>query len=81
MGVESISKAFLNFIFLNYHLKSYLYKKHLLYLSTPKVFLIILVFYIWLVKIQNRRWLYLDNHLERLLAYSFLLKSLGVALM
>jgi hypothetical protein len=28
---------------------------------------VILAFYIWRVKIQNRRWLYLDDHLDKLL--------------
>jgi hypothetical protein len=87
---KSICKSFSKSHSLNHHSESHLHKNHFLYHFVLKQFFyiscalyrVILVFYFWLTKNLSRRWLYLNNHLDKLLEsiYEGLRESLGDAL-
>jgi hypothetical protein len=77
--LESIFNSLSKSYSLNYHLKSHLHKNHFLNFSLSNSFSICRaysrklfsssIFGQW--KIRNKRWLYLDNHLKKLLDDSF----------
>ena len=77
---ESISKSLSKSHSLNHHLKSHLHKKSFsISFHSPTVFLYLIrtlerhsrLLFLASKKIRNRRWLYLDDHLEKLLEGSF----------